>query len=104
LSGNYAWPLVKDNSGNLWVGTIGAGLNKISPQGKVERWNIGYSNIESLIFDRQGFLWLGGDGLVRLNTQHKSIIHYDVGDGLQSNSFKIGAVCQDPGVIFILEE
>lgn len=100
LSGNYAWPLVKDNSGNLWVGTIGAGLNKISPQGQVERWNIGYSNIESLIFDRQGFLWLGGDGLVRLNTQHKSIIHYDVGDGLQSNSFKIGAVCKDPSGYF----
>lgn len=95
LSGNYAWPLVKDTKGNLWVGTIGAGLNKISPQGIVERWNIGYSNIESLIFDRQGYLWLGGDGLMRLNTQNRQQIHYDVGDGLQSNSFKIGAVCQD---------
>ncbi|MDI9865774.1 two-component regulator propeller domain-containing protein [Flectobacillus sp. DC10W] len=95
LSGNYAWPLVKDKAGNLWVGTIGAGLNKISPQGVVERWNLGYANIESMAIDKKGFLWLGGEGLLRLNTQNRQLIHYDVGDGLQSNSFKIGAVCQD---------
>ncbi len=95
LSSNYAWPLALDKASNLWVGTIGAGLNKITPQGKVERWSFGYRNAESLAIDKQGNIWIGGDGLVRLNPITRQSIHYDVGDGLQSNSFKIGSVCQD---------
>ena len=39
---------------------------EVSPKMPVEE---GYPNIESLIFDRQGYLSLGGEGLMRLNTQ-----------------------------------
>ncbi|MEA5257898.1 two-component regulator propeller domain-containing protein [Arcicella aquatica] len=99
LSGNYAWPTLKDKLGNVWVGTIGAGLNKISTNAEgediVQRINIPYPNIESLQDDAEGNLWIGGDGLLRYNTQKGQWLHYDVGDGLQSNSFKVGAATRD---------
>ncbi len=94
---NYAWPLLKDRSGTIWVGTIGGGLHQIIP-GKdgtdlvrpCTDW-LPDSDIESLLEDQQGYLWCGGSGLLKINPRTRQLLRYDVVDGVQSNSFKIGA-------------
>lgn len=99
LSGNYAWPILKDKYNNIWVGTIGGGLNKISTNAKgediVQRINLPYPNIESLQDDAEGNIWIAGDGLLRYKPSSGQWLHYDVADGLQSNSFKVGASTRD---------
>lgn len=97
LSVNYAWPLWKDRRGTLWIGTIGGGLNQLTTdkQGRdvIRRYGnlIPEPNVESILEDEQGQLWLGGEGLMRFNPKTKQWLRYNVADGLQSNSFKVGA-------------
>ncbi|WP_375447558.1 two-component regulator propeller domain-containing protein [uncultured Fibrella sp.] len=97
LSVNYAWPLLKDRRGGLWIGTIGGGLNQLTTdkQGRdvIRRYGnlIPEPNVESILEDEEGQLWLGGEGLVRFNPTTGKWLRYDLADGLQSNSFKVGA-------------
>ncbi|QKZ13513.1 hybrid sensor histidine kinase/response regulator transcription factor [Spirosoma sp. KUDC1026] len=97
LSVNYAWPLLKDRRGALWIGTIGGGLNQLTTnaqgQDVIRRYSdvVPQSNVESLLEDEQGKLWMGGDGLVRFDPVSRQLLRYNEADGLQSNSFKIGA-------------
>ncbi len=99
LSVNFAWQKILDPNGAVWVGTIGGGLNKIEPlkNGKyfVKRINIPESNVEGLVQDQRGNLWIGGSGLGRFTPNTGQWVHYDVADGIQSNSFKVGAACKD---------
>ncbi|MDI9862698.1 two-component regulator propeller domain-containing protein [Flectobacillus sp. DC10W] len=106
LSVNFAWQKVQDPSGAIWVGTIGGGLNKIErlKNGKylVRRINIPESNVEGILQDKQGNIWIGGSGLGRYSPKSGQWIHYDVADGIQSNSFKVGAAYQDASGILYL--
>ncbi|WP_232064831.1 hybrid sensor histidine kinase/response regulator transcription factor [Rhodocytophaga rosea] len=97
LSVNYAWPLVKDHQGRLWIGTIGGGLNVLTTDAKGEEvvtrldGQLPLSDIESLLEDETGQLWLAGTGLLRFNPETNQWVPYHVQDGIQSNSFKVGA-------------
>ncbi|GAB3754220.1 hybrid sensor histidine kinase/response regulator transcription factor [Spirosoma pomorum] len=97
LSVNYTWPLLKDRRGGLWIGTIGGGLNHLTTnaqgQDVIQRYNdiIPQSNVESLLEDENGQLWMGGDGLVRFDPKTRQFLRYNEADGLQSSSFKVGA-------------
>ncbi|OIN57195.1 hybrid sensor histidine kinase/response regulator transcription factor [Arsenicibacter rosenii] len=97
---NYAWPLLKDRRGIIWVGTIGGGLHQIITnkrgQEEVRRctsW-LPDSDVESILEDNEGNLWLGSEGLIRVNVATHRVLRYNVVDGVQSNSFKIGAACR----------
>ncbi len=97
---NYVWPLVLDRQGTLWIGTIGGGLHQLTTdaQGRdtvrsYERW-LPESDVESLLTDDAGNLWIGGTGLYRFTPRTRQYLRYDVADGLQSNSFKIGAAAR----------
>jgi len=97
---NYAWPLHKDRKGNLWVGTLGGGLHLIhTVNGKevISRYDawLPESNVETILEADNGELWIGGRGLYRFDPVQKTYLHFDVADGLQSNSFKIGAAAKD---------
>lgn len=100
LSVNFAWPLLKDHRGSIWIGTIGGGLNQIVTNGQgrevIRRYDkqIPASNVESMLEDEQGHLWMGGAGLVRFNPATGQWLRYVVEDGVQSNSFKVGAAWQ----------
>ncbi|HLP37610.1 hybrid sensor histidine kinase/response regulator transcription factor [Lacibacter sp.] len=102
LSSNFIWPVVRTNANTLWVGTLGGGLNKITLEGTAYHAKAyGLSNglpfvdVETLLEDNDGNLWMGGgNGLVMFNTKTEVFTQYDVYDGLQSNSFKIGAACK----------
>jgi signal transduction histidine kinase/ligand-binding sensor domain-containing protein/DNA-binding response OmpR family regulator len=94
---NYVWPLLLDRQGTLWIGTIGGGLHWLATdaQGR-EAVRSAYkhlpeSDVESLLADDAGHLWIGGTGLYRYAPATRQYLRYDVADGLQSNAFKIGA-------------
>ncbi len=97
LSVNYAWPLLKDHRGHIWIGTIGGGLNqlitKANGQEIIRRYSqiIPVSDVESILEDESGQLWMGGTGLVRFDPSTGQWLPYVVEDGIQSNSFKVGS-------------
>ncbi|MCE7043225.1 hybrid sensor histidine kinase/response regulator transcription factor [Dyadobacter sp. CY312] len=96
LKVNYAWPLLLDKKGDIWIGTIGGGLHRlVYANGKYtmeryQRW-LPENDIESILTDDAGNLWIGGAGLFKFSPVTKKYLHYDVSDGLQSNSFKVGS-------------
>ncbi|HEY0053833.1 MAG TPA: two-component regulator propeller domain-containing protein [Pedobacter sp.] len=100
LTSNYVWPIKKHTDSTLWIGTIGGGLNfvKLLPNGKYKAQNYRYTlnafnDVECIELDTKGNVWIGGRGLGVLNQKTNRITVYDKNDGLQSNSFKVGASC-----------
>ena len=100
LQVNYVWPLLLDRSGTLWIGTIGGGLHQLTTnaQGRevvrsYAKW-LPESDVESILTDEEGNLWIGGTGLYRFTPGTRQHVRYDVADGLQSNAFKIGAAAR----------
>ncbi|MDN5216896.1 two-component regulator propeller domain-containing protein [Fulvivirgaceae bacterium BMA12] len=98
ISSNYIWPILRSSRKVLWVGTIGGGLNRCieTPEEIVferftENDGLPDNDVESILEDNAGNLWIGGRGLVQFMPDNKKFVTYDVNDGLQSNSFKIGA-------------
>jgi len=94
---NYVWPLLLDRQGALWIGTIGGGLQQLvtDAQGResirsYQSW-LPESDVESLLADDDGNLWMGGNGLYCFQPRARRYLRYDVSDGLQSNAFKVGA-------------
>ena len=92
----------EDNEGNLWFGTYGGGLNKLSAaeQNLSEPKFINYkiedglsSNIiYSIQCDDNGNLWISTDnGLSMFDVRNEAFRNYDASDGLQGNQFFWGA-------------
>ncbi|MDO7849961.1 hybrid sensor histidine kinase/response regulator transcription factor [Hymenobacter convexus] len=97
---NYVWPLLLDDRGTLWIGTIGGGLHQLTTdaQGNESIHSLAKylpeSDVESILADDEGHLWIGGTGLYRYKPATRQYLRYDVADGLQSNAFKIGAAAR----------
>ncbi|WNJ19145.1 two-component regulator propeller domain-containing protein [Pontibacter sp. G13] len=113
LSSNFIWPTIRENDSTIWVGTLGGGLNKMvifdpndqaGNSKKRETRGANYraeyfdasrgapfNDVETLLMDEDRNLWLGGRGLVKFNPAQDEFSLYDESDGLQGNSFKIGA-------------
>ncbi|MEO6978147.1 MAG: two-component regulator propeller domain-containing protein, partial [Mucilaginibacter sp.] len=98
LSSDYTYPICKQNDSTYWVGTIGGGLNRLVLQKdnlyKIKRYEGTYgvfNDVESMEIDDSGNIWMGGNGLECLNPVTGKLIRYDKNDGLQGNSFKVGA-------------
>ncbi len=101
LSANYTYPVCKQNDSIYWIGTIGGGLNRLTlgenNSFKIKSFtgNHGvFKDVESLEIDNSNNIWMGGNGLEYLNPKTEKLIHYDKNDGLQGNSFKVGASCK----------
>ncbi len=101
LSSDFIWPIERLQKNLFWVGTLGGGLNQITldetdPKGyRAHHFSTEHgapaSDIESLLRDERGNFWLGGRGISMFDPKTRQFTNYDVNDGLQSNSFKIGA-------------
>ena len=105
LSDNRVISIFKDSSGNLWLGTYGGGLNKLTLEQQnvknpSEAHFIHYSVKEGLASniiygiqtDGSGNLWLSTDnGLSKLDPATGTIRNYFESDGLQGNQFYWGA-------------
>ena len=63
--------LAEDREGNLWAGTKGRGIYRISPSGKTEAWTaadgLADDTIHAFYIDDEGNLWMGmlGGGITR---------------------------------------
>ncbi|MEZ4992708.1 MAG: response regulator [Saprospiraceae bacterium] len=103
LSSNYIWPVERINDSTLWVGTIGGGLNKLILDDAKDGYSAVHfsieegapsADIESMLLDEHGRVWMGTKGISMFNPATETFRNFDINDGLQSNSFKIGAACK----------
>ncbi len=99
MNSNFVWPVIRGDANTLWVGTIGGGVNKLTLDLKggykaqyiTTDEGLPSNDVESMLMDDNGNLWIGGKGLSRINTINNEITNFDAKDGLQSNIFKIGS-------------
>jgi ligand-binding sensor domain-containing protein/two-component sensor histidine kinase len=93
LSDNKIFSLYKDRSGNLWIGTFGGGLNKLSgdemnktpEKARFIRYKHSFDKnslandfVTSIMQDKKGFLWIGtyGGGIDKFKTSDGLFTNY----------------------------
>jgi signal transduction histidine kinase/ligand-binding sensor domain-containing protein/DNA-binding response OmpR family regulator len=93
ISSNNIYALVKDQQGNLWVGTK-RGLNKINLTNNTitrytEKDGLPANWIRGLLIDDNGNIWASTtNGLSKFDVEHDVFHNYDVKDRLQGNEFE----------------
>ena len=95
---------IEDSRHRILVGTQGSGLaimdNRIPGKPKLEnvfttKDGLPNNNIQQLIEDRDGYVWIGTDhGLSRYDTKKNTFISFLTSDFLQGNMFIENAVCR----------
>ena len=98
ISHNYILSILETNKGDLWIGTLGGGLNKFVPGESndkghfisfTEEDGLPNNTIKGILEDDEGFLWISTNrGMSKFNPDDKTFKNYDVSDGLQSNEFQ----------------
>jgi signal transduction histidine kinase/ligand-binding sensor domain-containing protein/DNA-binding response OmpR family regulator len=98
LSSNYIFPIQKQSDSTYWVGTIGGGLDNLvlkkNNTYQIKTYGLKYgvfNDVETIELDDKGRIWMGGNGLECLDVSNNKLIRFDKNDGLQGNSFKVGA-------------
>ncbi|WP_303318060.1 two-component regulator propeller domain-containing protein [Flavivirga abyssicola] len=98
ISHNYILELFESKDGNVWIGTLGGGLNKFIPSkdGSSDRFK-SYKDVDGLpnnvikgiLDDDEGNLWLSTNkGLSKFDPVKEVFKNYDANDGLQNNEFQ----------------
>lgn len=88
--------------GTLWCGTLGAGLLKLTAEGKLlQRYtplnsnSLSHNSVKAICIDPDGILWLGTeDGLNRFDPVNESWRVYRTSDGMP-NDFVYGVLMDD---------
>lgn len=102
LTYNSIFTLYEDAKKNIWIGTFGGGLNKLTLDSDSNPLNIEYFRKNDLLPDDVIYgilpeanstnLWVSTDmGLVRFNTETNKVNVFDVSDGLMQNNFRQSA-------------
>jgi len=89
LSGNTVYCIEKDGEGNIWVGTAGNGLNKLTPSAeipggyKIDYFKLSENNKEitgneilSLHYSKDGTLWVGTSQGIFLIVNNEATSHF----------------------------
>ncbi|MEM6806190.1 MAG: two-component regulator propeller domain-containing protein, partial [Bacteroidota bacterium] len=97
ISHNYILALYQAKSGDIWIGTLGGGLNKFVQARKGEAAHfVSYTEadglpnnvVKGILEDEEGFLWIStNNGLSRFNPETGIFYNFDARDGLQSDEF-----------------
>lgn len=93
LTYNVVRTIIEDNSGNLWIGTEGGGLNKLNLESETFTTytmedGLPDNIIWGILLDDKGNLWLSTfNGLSRFNPKTEMFTNYDLSDGLQGMQF-----------------
>lgn len=102
ISDNHIISMLIDRSNNFWIGTP-KGLDRliIGDNGKVAFIKEFVSdarvvNCNGIVEDSLGVLWITTtDGLLKLNTNTKKVVKYDLDDGLQNEEFSSNTIIKD---------
>lgn len=93
LSSNNVVNITEDASGNLLIGTMGGGLNRLNQaSGEFDSWStadgLPSENIGCILTDSQGVLWLGTSiGISKYALKDTDYANYSKADGLESSFF-----------------
>jgi len=97
ISNDSILSIYQDSKGRIWIGTAGGGLNLYHPDTDsftyyLEKDGLPNGVVYGILEDDNGYLWLSTNfGVSRFDPETQSFRNYDVGDGLQSNEFNMGA-------------
>jgi len=105
ISDNRITALYEDNLGDIWIGTYGGGLNRLSygsnTQNDFNKYIFeNYTKIHGLASDEilgiqadmQNNLWIStNNGLSKFDVNNKTFKNYDISDGLLGKAFFWGA-------------
>ncbi|WP_420455054.1 sensor histidine kinase [Rubrivirga sp.] len=82
--------LYEDEAGGVWVGTEGAGLHRVRPDGSLEQAGLGEATVTALLETDDGRFWVGtrARGLARLDRETGEVDFLRRGDGLASNDVR----------------
>ena len=105
LSSEYIMYAVKESDGVYWLATIGGGLNKISFGKSLNNedftvevfdkiFQLPTKDVESVLKDSQGNIWVAGMGLSRFNRVSNTLDVFNSKDGLQGNRFLNRSACK----------
>ena len=98
LTVNTVISIFEDSKNNLWVGTLGGGLNLYDRKKQIfvpYSFPDGgsYSIINSITEDNKGFVWVGtNSGLVSFKPGTREFRKYTAANNLQGNEFFMGSV------------
>ncbi|MBT33781.1 MAG: hypothetical protein CMO01_29300 [Thalassobius sp.] len=107
LSYNYVRTLYEDKSGNIWIGTAGGGLNRLSIKESngnetftfkrySQKDGLPNNSIYGVLSDKNDNLWISTNReLSCFDTKTEKFKNYGIKDGLQNNEFNQGAYHQD---------
>ncbi|MEM9984818.1 MAG: two-component regulator propeller domain-containing protein, partial [Bacteroidota bacterium] len=112
ISSNKVRTLAEDPEGNIWIGTQGDGLERITLNAELEVLDrqcfycqteedeFAAMTIQQLFFDGEGKLWISssGSGLFHLDQSSGDFTRYSKSDGLPSNL--INALLEDEQGVF----
>ncbi|HYV95620.1 MAG TPA: two-component regulator propeller domain-containing protein [Chitinophagales bacterium] len=107
LSANEVRCFAEDNpdgsGGNIWIATIGGGLNKLDAgthqfTAYTTKDGLPDNSVYTIIIDKENNLWLSSNlGLTRFNPTNPIVNTFTPFDGLQSYEFNTNAYCTMPG-------
>lgn len=98
ISLNYVVAITGGKEGDIWVGTLGGGINqmifnqdgKISKVNRITENSHGLSNnvVRLATRDQKNNIWIAtNQGISKINPKTLNIKNYDIDDGLQDNEF-----------------
>ncbi|WP_075590107.1 hybrid sensor histidine kinase/response regulator transcription factor [Labilibacter marinus] len=104
ISHDYIISIIQTKNNDIWLGTMGEGLNKLtkySREGKAEfesyKVEQGLINnvIRAIVEDDAGNLWISSNrGISKLNPSTNDVTNFDVENGLQDYEFSDLAGCK----------
>ena len=97
LPSELLWSLLRDRNGDLWAGSDGAGLARIS-KGRIETFGVAqglaHPFVRSIAEDREGSVWIGTNGgLNRL--RDRKVLVYGARDGMPVENVRSVAQTND---------
>ncbi|HEX5113456.1 MAG TPA: two-component regulator propeller domain-containing protein, partial [Saprospiraceae bacterium] len=108
LSGNFINVVLPESDSIIWIGTLGAGVNRINiEQGTVGIFTSldGLANnlVASMVLDQRGNIWIGTYGGLSMYSQaDHQFYNYTTADGLSDIEFNYRASYQSPeGIIYM---
>jgi two-component system, sensor histidine kinase ChiS len=106
ISNNNVCCVMEDNSGNIWFGMKGTGIDKLDrATGKFSNYSVKDglpgNTVTAILADSEDNLWLAtNNGLAKFDTKTLRVTSFDRSDGLVNNTLKGWAIKAKDGEMF----